>query len=705
MTGRRAPGPRPGESRRAPGPRQIDQRLGPGPRPRARQRALGPRRVPSGRLLAAPLALGALLVLAGVRMEGAILPATTGSVAFALAPAAGAGYQSEPIAVEATMVGASFDGPPSAAVWVRASGDGREWGAWTELHFDPDHAPDGASLEAGPTRFATDPLWVGEVRFIQFRAAAAEPGLRAEFVETAGRGLSPLQRMKIFFSRITIGRSTPAQAQPDQPAIMPRASWGGDQCVIPDHYHYNRRVQVMFVHHTGPVGSSSSGYSQAEVPQIIQALCRYHTQTQGWDDLAYNFLIDRFGTVWEGRGGGMDQAVQGAHTAGFNTYSTGVALIGDHRFALPSPAAQDALTRLAAWKLDLDHVDPNSLVTVTARAGSSKYPEGTFVTLPAIAGHRDASVTSCPGEFAYSLLPGLRPAVTPLGGAKIYGGWPATDPIEGLPDTSYIPTPFTFRFTEAMSWDLSIRDQTGALLLNQQGAGMDGAVAWDGRSNGTNLPVADYLVELSAVPTSGAPPPRPARFAFQLGSYLPPFSDDEDSVHEADIGFVYDHQITRGCAPTVFCPHEPVTRWQMALFLTRAWVAAGRPLPVPGATFTDTVGLPADQVAAVEQLRQLGIAAGTSATTFAPAGTVTRAHMALFLTRLLAQAGYGLPPPSDQGYIDLGPLPADQQAAINQIRSLGITLAVGTYEPEQNVSRAQMGSFLARTLRILGVTS
>jgi len=660
----------------------------------------------SGRLLVAPLAMGALFALAGVRLENAVLPATAGSVAFALAPAAGEAYQSQPIAMEVTMVGASFDAPPQGAVWVRASGDGHNWGPWTELAFDADHGPDSGSPEASQSRYATDPVWVGEARFVQFRTEAVEPGLRAEFVETAGRSLTPLERVKTFFSRITIGVSTTAQAQPDQPAIMPRSSWGGDQCVIPDHYHYNRRVEMMFVHHTGPVGSSSSGYAQSEVPQIMLALCRYHTQTQGWDDIAYNFLIDRFGTIWEGRGGGLDQAVQGAHTAGFNTYSTGVALIGDHRYGTPSLEAQAALTLLAAWKLDVHHVDPNSAVTVTARAGSSMYAEGTVVTLPAIAGHRDASLTSCPGDFAYSLLPGLRPALHSVGGAKIYGGWPATDPIEGLPDTGYFPTPFAFRFTEPMTWNVSIKDQSGALLLNQQGAGSDGLAVWDGKLNGANLGVADYVVELSAAPISGVAGPRPARFAFQLGSYLPPFSDDEGSIHESDIGFVYGHDITRGCASNVFCPHDAVTRWQMALFLTRTWTAAGKVLPISGgATFTDTAALLVDQAAAIEQLRQLGIAAGTSPTTFAPAGTVTRAHMALFLTRLLARAGFSLPPSSDQGYTDLSALPVDQQGAINQLRQLGITLAVGAYQPDQTVSREQMASFVARTLRSLGVVS
>ncbi len=80
----------------------------------------------------------------------------------------------------------------------------------------------------------------------------------------------------------------------------------------------------------------------------------------GWNDIGYNALVDRFGTVYEGRYGGIDRNVVGAHAKGFNTGSFGVAVMGDFRSVEPPPAAVDALVQTLAWRLDLAHVDPLS---------------------------------------------------------------------------------------------------------------------------------------------------------------------------------------------------------------------------------------------------------------------------------------------------------------------------------------------------------
>ena len=84
----------------------------------------------------------------------------------------------------------------------------------------------------------------------------------------------------------------------------------------------------------------------------------YHVQGNGWNDIGYNFLVDRFGTIYEGRGGGIDRNVIGAHAQGFNTGTVGVALIGNFTAATPTQAQQAALVRLLAWRLDVAHVDP-----------------------------------------------------------------------------------------------------------------------------------------------------------------------------------------------------------------------------------------------------------------------------------------------------------------------------------------------------------
>ena len=649
--------------------------------------------------------MGAILLLSGVSLDTVPPPAQVGSVPIEAVPSTD-GWATQSMEIDATVIGVSWSDKPPARVWVRASDDGHTWGGWVQLVTElEDHGPDSGTAEAAAASRASDPVWVGDARFVQYRGTGPLPkGLRAEYVEATGRNLSLMERLGLFVQRISWGKTAPASAQPLQPVMVGRAEWGGDACVGPNPHetHYANRVEMLFVHHTE--GSGANSYSPEEAMALVYAICSYHVDVRGWSDIGYNFLIDRYGTVYEGRAGGADLPVLGAHTGGFNSYSTGVAFMGDHRTVAPTSAAQEAFESLAAWKLDVHHVDPSGVTTVES-FGSTKWDKGVLVQFPTIAGHRDASATTCPGDLAYSLLGAFRSDVAGRGGPKIYGSWPDSDPIEGSPDTGYLPATFTPTFTEPMSWTLTINDLEGAILAQTSGNGDQGSFAWDGGQDGAPLPVGDYRVEVVATPLSGAPPPRPAFFQFQLGSFIPPFSDDEGSIHEPDINTIATTGITQGCGYQLYCPHQTVTRWQMALFLTRLWAVLGyETFDVADQGFTDIAALPLDVQAAINQLAQLGITTGTSPTTFDPEGEVTRWQMALFLTRLWALSPYLLPAGSDQGFVDIAHLSPDVQIAINQLAQLAITTGTSpdTYEPAGVVTREQMASFLVRILAGLG---
>ena len=139
----------------------------------------------------------------------------------------------------------------------------------------------------------------------------------------------------------------------------------------------------------------------------------------GWDDIGYNFLVDACGQVFEGRYGGIDKNVVGAHSGGFNTGTMGVSLIGTYRRAAPTQAAQDALVKLLAWRLDLAHIDPLSSVDYRS-GGNGKFPAGRIVHLRVVSGHRDTYLTECPGDALYRLLPAIAKRVAQSGGPKIY---------------------------------------------------------------------------------------------------------------------------------------------------------------------------------------------------------------------------------------------------------------------------------------------
>lgn len=172
------------------------------------------------------------------------------------------------------------------------------------------------------------------------------------------------------------------------------------------------------------------------------------------------------------------------------------------------------------------------------------------------------------------------------------------------------------------------------------------------------------------------------------------------SVHKADIDCLKAFGITSGTSPTTYDPYGSVSRWQMALFMTRTVVTdlSGR-----DQGFIDILGLPADTQIAINQISQLGITTGTTPTSFSPNAAVNRWQMALFLTRLVHSSGLVLPDGSNQGFTDIGGLPAGYQTAINQLAQLGVTTGTSptTFGPDDLVTREQMASFLIRTAKLL----
>jgi hypothetical protein len=203
-------------------------------------------------------------------------------------------------------------------------------------------------------------------------------------------------------------------AGPGQPPIISRSAWAGGRA-RPRAGPFYGGVQLAFVHHT----ANPNGYARAAVPAMLLAMFDYHRYVRGYYDIAYNFIIDVFGRIWEGRAGGIDEPVLGAHAGGFNGVSTGIAVLGTFMDSVPPPAALEALERLLAWKLSLHGVPARGEVRVEVNPADAYYTPfgpGQRVLLPRIAGHRDGDLTDCPGNAFYHRLPAVRSRVAALAG-------------------------------------------------------------------------------------------------------------------------------------------------------------------------------------------------------------------------------------------------------------------------------------------------
>ena len=185
--------------------------------------------------------------------------------------------------------------------------------------------------------------------------------------------------------------------------VRPRAAWAGDLAPKgPLPVEQRADVRYLLVHHT----ASTNDYEQDDVVAQLRSFYSFHTgPDKGWPDLAYNFMVDRFGGVWEGRAGSVQQPVMASATGGSQGFAQLACYIGDLSGTPPTPPARASMLRLLAWLAEQYDVDtsPGAEVSFVSR-GSNKWPAGSTVVTRTIAGHRDMSSTSCPGDVAYADL-------------------------------------------------------------------------------------------------------------------------------------------------------------------------------------------------------------------------------------------------------------------------------------------------------------
>ncbi|MFD7497628.1 peptidoglycan recognition protein [Streptomyces sp. NPDC059832] len=228
------------------------------------------------------------------------------------------------------------------------------------------------------------------------------PGATAQPVADIGRPFPALGATSMVLPR-TVPR----------PAIVPRAQWRADETKRDPRAHYAEGVRAVFIHHT----DTPNGYDCANVPRTLRNLYTGQIRDRSWGDLGYNFLVDKCGTIYEGRAGGADRPVVGSHTLGFNQGTAGIAAIGTFGTGASVPAAMEhAIAALAAWKLGLSGIDAAGKVRLTSTNGKSRYAKGTSAEFDAISGHRDGFATNCPGDALLARLPAIRKLAAGLQG-------------------------------------------------------------------------------------------------------------------------------------------------------------------------------------------------------------------------------------------------------------------------------------------------
>jgi hypothetical protein len=413
------------------------------------------------------------------------------------------------------LVGLHWQG--AGRVLFRTRSLAGRWSAWRPAAPEAEDLPDPGSREARARKgwLLGSPYWVGASDRIDYRVVGEVRRLRAWYV------WSPVGR--------AVERTVSTAGSPQ---IVPRSGWQANEEIIRSRPRYAKAVYFAIVHHT----AGSSSYGPAASAAIVRAIELYHVRGNGWNDIGYNFLVDRYGQVFEGRAGGADRNVIGAHAEGFNSGSVGIAVIGNYSATSITPAAEHALARLLAWRLDVAHVDPLGFVNWIS-GGNPKFRKGVPVLLRAISGHRDTGFTSCPGDALYRRLPDLAHEAAGIGLPKLYA--PTVRGALGG------PVAFTARLSKAGPWVVTVRNAAGRPVA--RGSGTSLAVSWTWNSLGAAPGAYTWTIEAGpdtrpaqgtigrAAPPAPTPPPPPpaAPILVDLALAPPVISPDGDGIDDA----------------------------------------------------------------------------------------------------------------------------------------------------------------------------
>jgi hypothetical protein len=315
-------------------------------------------------------------------------------------------------------LGLRWTGAETDVLELRTRPSGGRWSPWQVAPVSHDLSDDAAGEYLSGLLLAEDAVDA------QVRVVAGAPSEISVIAIDTEHGPRPIvvrrpaaAAQALLPSTTTTSTTAPGTGNPPpvpQPSVVTRSQWGADESMKgPDPQEFAPITRLALHHTAGAEGSDPAA--------TVRAIYAYHTKSNGWNDIGYNFLVDSAGRIYEGRyarayasgeiptGEDLDErGVIGAHTGGNNTGTVGVALLGDFSGDLrPTSAAIAAAERLFAWKADRHDIDV---------LGTTHWSTGEKSTL---IGHRDAVNTACPGDRVYEQLPAMRQRIASLvGGVK-----------------------------------------------------------------------------------------------------------------------------------------------------------------------------------------------------------------------------------------------------------------------------------------------
>ena len=426
-----------------------------------------------------------------------------------------------------TLAGLTWVGPVSIGtefkVRVRESG---VWSAWFKLEYGEYQGVGKDGTESMDTRVGSDPLLTGladgvevimentsgvvpaqmKVTLVNSQVTKQDRNLGQQSIRMATTDTG-MQSQAV--AALVGAAVSPQGALVARPRIVTRAEWGADETWRDPVPRVGTTLLAGIVHHT----ASTNNYTAAQAPAQMRNLYAYFTKSLNYADMGYNFLVDKYGTIYEGRSGcavgavDCDSAsvpVQGAHTAGLNLNTFGVSAIGNYDVLAPeNPGAMvESIASLMAWKLAPYGLDPNATASImsTDTSGSSKFSAGQTAITQVISAHRDVGKTVCPGRYLYPYMAEIRARATTLLAPVIQGVSVAPTLVNGTGTDSVNVSAI---IPAIATWSVDVKNaDSGAPIQAVTGTQVTSgpvSYAWDRKdSAGALVPMGRYAVTVNA---------------------------------------------------------------------------------------------------------------------------------------------------------------------------------------------------------------
>ena len=430
-------------------------------------------------------------------------------------------------ATEFTLVGLTWVGPVAIGtefkVRVRESG---VWSAWFNLEYGEYQGVGNDGSESQDTRVGSDPLLTGLADGIEVAMESFTGVVPSQMKVTLVNSLVTAQDLNLgqesirmstaqsdteFKSATTLvgAVTSPQGALVARPRIVSRAEWGANETWRDPVPRVGNTLLAGIVHHT----ASTNNYTAAQAPAQMRNLYAYFTKSLNYADMGYNFLVDKYGTIYEGRSGCAIGAlncdspavpVQGAHTAGLNINTFGVSAIGNYDVLAPqNPEAMvESIASLMAWKLAPYGLNPNATARIlsTDTSGSSKYKAGQTAVTQVITAHRDVGKTVCPGRYLYPYMNEIRARATTLL-EPVIQGVKVTPTLVSSADTS--PVNVSAIIPSNANWSVDVKNViSGEPVVETSGIQTSSgpiSFTWDRKdSDGAFVPIGKYAVSVNA---------------------------------------------------------------------------------------------------------------------------------------------------------------------------------------------------------------